>query len=235
MIKIIVFDSGWGGEIFADKLKEAVPVVEIERVIDWRRAPYSKCGRTEICTMTEKALLPYIGEVDVIVLASYAVSVAALSYLKWKYPHQKFVGFQSKMCVDVAKIHHGSDCKIMVLATGVVRESVEFNRDRNILIKMDAKLIEPNCTEWSTLVDDGEMTEERFRMELGHLADERIDIIMPYATGFMDMKPIFESVYGRRVTVTSDFERVIHETCMAIDLLGKDGKRAPKAAKGDRV
>ena len=34
MLKIVVFDGGYGGEFFADKLKEELPVVEIIRVID---------------------------------------------------------------------------------------------------------------------------------------------------------------------------------------------------------
>lgn len=234
MIKIVVFDSGWGGEIFADRLEEAVPVVEVERVIDWRRAPYSERGRTEICMMTEKALLPYIGEVDAIVLASYAVTVAALYYLRWKYPHQIFVGFQPNMCADVLRARV-KDCKVMMLATGIVKKSESFNNERATLLKMGAKIVEPDCAGWIELVDDGEMTEERLRMELGQLAEERIDAVLPYSTGFTDMKPIFESMYGRMVIVASDFDRVIHETCMSLKLLGRDGVcKAPKVMMAGR-
>ena len=38
MLKIVVFDSGFGGELFADIIEEELPVVEVIRVIDWRNA-----------------------------------------------------------------------------------------------------------------------------------------------------------------------------------------------------
>ena len=38
MLKVVVFDSGFGGELFADYFEEEMPVVEIVRVIDWRNA-----------------------------------------------------------------------------------------------------------------------------------------------------------------------------------------------------
>ena len=38
MLKIVVFDSGFGGELFADRLESEIPVVEVIRVIDWRSA-----------------------------------------------------------------------------------------------------------------------------------------------------------------------------------------------------
>ena len=38
MLKVVVFDSGYGGELFADYLEEELPLVDIVRVIDWRNA-----------------------------------------------------------------------------------------------------------------------------------------------------------------------------------------------------
>ena len=38
MLKVVVFDGGYGGEFFADRLQDELPVIEIIRVIDWRNA-----------------------------------------------------------------------------------------------------------------------------------------------------------------------------------------------------
>ena len=38
MIKIVIFDSGYGGELLADYLESELPVVNIVRVIDWHHA-----------------------------------------------------------------------------------------------------------------------------------------------------------------------------------------------------
>ena len=38
MLKIVIFDGGFGGELFADQLEAELDVVEVIRVIDWRNA-----------------------------------------------------------------------------------------------------------------------------------------------------------------------------------------------------
>ena len=38
MIKVLIFDSGYGGELFADWLNEEMPILDIIRIIDWRNA-----------------------------------------------------------------------------------------------------------------------------------------------------------------------------------------------------
>lgn len=221
MLKVVVFDSGWGGEMFADYLEKKVPVVEVMRVIDWRKAPYSEKGRTDICVLAEKALKPYIGTADVIVLASYAVTVAALSYLKWKYPEQKFVGFE----LDLSEYLAGREMMkpIMVLATGVVEKSVSFERELAAMGRY--KVIRPKCGGWIKKVDDGEMTERELRRELGKYEKAKVGMILVYSTGLADLGPAFREIYGRSVVVVDDFLRVTHKTCMALELRGADGLR----------
>ena len=38
MLKVVVFDGGYGGEFFADQLEAELPILDIIRVIDWRNA-----------------------------------------------------------------------------------------------------------------------------------------------------------------------------------------------------
>lgn len=220
MLKVVVFDSGWGGEMFADYLEERVPVVEVTRVIDWRKAPYSKCVPTDICFMTERALRPYIGEVDVIVLASYAVTVAALAYLRWRYPDQKFVGFEMRLSEYV--VGQESIKNVMVLAAGVVEDSISFERE---MFEMKHLIVvHPTCLNWIQKVDDGEMDEKALRKELGEFTNLRVDAILLYSTGFVDIKPILEKIYKVGVVI-DDFERVVQWTCTALRLRGGDGTR----------
>ena len=220
MLKVAVFDSGWGGEMFADKLERAVPVLEVERVIDWRRAPYCTRGRTEICELAEKALKPYIGEVDVIVLASYTVTGAALHYLEWKYPEQRFVGFTAGMSGVALRAQAK---KILMLAPGMVRESWGYKQDLRKL--HDAQLVRPECEKWVTMVDDGEMTEEKVRKELGELAEERVEAVLLYATGFVELEPMLKRIYGPQTLIVDEFSKVIRETCAALRLKGGTGGR----------
>ncbi|MBR0403290.1 hypothetical protein IJI55_01950 [Candidatus Saccharibacteria bacterium] len=227
MLKAVVFDSGWGGEMFADYLEEKVPVIEVVRVIDWREAPYSKRGRTDICIMADKALAPYIGEVDVIVLASFAVTVSAMAYLKWKYPEQKFVGFEMNLSDYVENRWNAG--AVMALATGVVAESVSFEKE---LMKLsDLTVITPECSSWIQRVDDGEMTEEILREELGVFTKINVGTILLYSTGFTDLTSMLKNIYGQSVAVVDDFARVVHRVCMALNLRGADGRKKEKAQR----
>ena len=92
MLKIVVLDSGFGGELFADKLKENLQVMEIIRVIDWRNADKYMHGKREARHAAEEALRPYIGRVDLIIIANFLLSITSLKYFRRKYKNQRFVG-----------------------------------------------------------------------------------------------------------------------------------------------
>ena len=72
MLKVVVFDNGYGGEFFADLLKEELPVIEIIRVIDWRHAKEIQESPRKARQLAKDALRPYIGRVDLIIFARQA-------------------------------------------------------------------------------------------------------------------------------------------------------------------
>lgn len=92
MIKIVIFDGGYGGEFFADRFEEAIPVVDIIRVIDWRHAEQYLTSAKDSRTLAEEALRPYINKVDLIILANHLLSLSSLKYFQRKFPKQKFIG-----------------------------------------------------------------------------------------------------------------------------------------------
>ena len=96
MLKVVVFDSGFGGELFADYFEEEMPVVEIIRVIDWRNAEGYLRGPRTARKLAREAIRPYIGRVDLIVFANQLVSVTSLKYFRRKYRGQKFIGLGLK-------------------------------------------------------------------------------------------------------------------------------------------
>ena len=94
MLKIVVLDGGFGGELFADRLEEEFPVVEVIRVIPWRNADdFLKSPRTARRAAV-RALKPYIGRVDLIILANHLLSTTSLRYFRRKYKNQRFAGLR---------------------------------------------------------------------------------------------------------------------------------------------
>lgn len=154
MLKVLVLDSGWGGEMFADYLEGELMVVEVDRLIDWREGAYAECSHEEIRERAERVLQEYIGKRDLIVLASYALTVAALNYLREKYPLQKFVGFNLCLSQKLKKLRGGKH--VLVLTSLVVRNSVEYSDERGRLEKF--RLTEKCCQDWEKKVDDGEFS-----------------------------------------------------------------------------
>lgn len=219
MLKVLVIDSGWGGELFADYLEDNLRIIEVVREIDWRGGAYADVGESEIRTRVERLVGIYVGRVDVIILASYVVTAVMLEELKNKYPRQKFVGFDFGLSQKIQKF---KGRKVMMLAPGLVRKSKNYEKEKENLRRFE--VLEPCCEGWIRKIDDGEMTESMVRRSLK--GTKEVDIVLLYETGLMDIKGVFEKIYGWKVWVIDDFSRVLRNICFALGLKGVDGKRS---------
>ncbi len=163
MRKVVVFDSGWGGELVADFLAEELTTVEVVRVIDWAHAPYCGKNMEEICELIDRVLQRYISKVDLIVLGGYAVSLA-LDFLREKYPLQKFVGMGINY--DLILRTRNFPGQVTLLMDGLTSESEVRQELREALPY--STLIIPDCSGWEELINENLMTEEILRQDLGY-------------------------------------------------------------------
>lgn len=161
MLKVVVYDGGWGGELVADYLGRELTTVEIIRVIDWAHAPYDGRGLLEIVELAEANLRDYIGEVAAIVLGGYVVSMV-LEILKQRHPEQIFVG----LGVNYDRILHSRNYpeKVVVLMDQLMNESTLRQELREKLLY--STLILPDCSGWEDLINRDLMTEEHLRADL---------------------------------------------------------------------
>lgn len=172
MLKIVVFDGGWGGKVVANYLAEELGIVEVECVIDCGPCPYELMGPKEIYALAEESLKPYLNKVDLIVLGGYMSSLA-LGTLREKYPDQHFVG----MGIDyrlIRRTRHNPQAITVMGDAPLVRLPV-WSELREQL--PEASLIAPDCSGWESLIDMGEMSPEIIKIELGEyffLAGEHI-------------------------------------------------------------
>lgn len=161
MLKIVVFDTGWGGELVADYLGQELEVVEVVRVIDWGGGAYNDRTRAEIDCLVEENLRSYIGQVDLIVLGGYVVSLAA-EYLCERYPEQKFVGMGVNYHLILRSRRYPEQIAILAspLLDGIMlQEELQVNLPYSTLIATD-------CARWEELIDNDLMTEEVLRADL---------------------------------------------------------------------
>lgn len=159
MRRIVVFDSGWGGELVADFLMRELGVVEIIRVIDWAREIYAD---QEInLNEAKRRLSPYIGAVDLIVLGGYTVGMM-LAELREAYPEQRFVA--PSINYDKMLRARQYPGKVAVLMNGMLRDSDMFQELRDKLPY--STIVLPECTGWEDLIDNNLMTREIVQTEL---------------------------------------------------------------------
>lgn len=163
MLRIVVFDSGWGGELVANFLMEELKMVEVVRVIDWPHAPYCGHTRDEICWLVEQGLTGYIGRVDAIVLGGYTVSLA-LGYLCERYPEQKFVGMGINFDAILRTRSYPDN---VVLMAGRLTSELELRQELRQRLPYSTLVI-PDCAGWEELIDEGLMMPEILRRDLGH-------------------------------------------------------------------
>ena len=231
MHRVLVFGDGWGGELFARQLKQDLAILEVERMIDWRHAPYGKKNWEEIARLTEKAIRAYVGEVDLIVIASYEATVAAIDMLRDKYPDQKFVGFEPRMAELLPADSAQSKLKRVALAgSEVVRRSIGYKVERSRL-SLEHEVIEMDTANWSELVNRDGLTAEVLREDLarqgitglGYATEQRIDAVLLYSTELADQKELLEEVMGWQIVVVSDFERMMGEVSVVLGIKSARG------------
>lgn len=161
MLKIVVFDGGWGGETVANYLHRELQTVEIKRIIDWQNAPYEEKSTLEVCELADQALCDQIGKADLIVLGGYTSSLA-LEYLSKKYPEQKFVG----MSINYHRILNSATYpeRVTVLVNDYLIRSQLGEEIRNNLPYSYITI--PDSRGWEELANIGELSNEVLRAEL---------------------------------------------------------------------
>lgn len=107
-MSIGIFDSGHGGTLVAEKLKILLPQYDYLVVSDPEHAPYGERSYAEIIRLTDTAIQPLLSVCSLIVLACNTATVAAIGYLRKKYPETQFVGFEPmiKPAAKMTKAHH---------------------------------------------------------------------------------------------------------------------------------
>lgn len=150
-MKLGVFDSGHGGEFVSEKLASLLPEYEYMVVNDLAYAPYGERSYEEIRQLTLAAIQPLLN-CDVIVIACNTATVAAIRYLREKYPDTLFVGFEPMIKPAAAQT---KTSRITLLATHATQHSPRTEE----LIELYADGItvdRPPTLGWASAIDNEE-------------------------------------------------------------------------------
>lgn len=203
--------------MFADYVERELAVIEVVRELHYEMDKgYSL---KEMQLLTEAALIPYIGRVDLIVLASYEITAATLTFLQRRHPRQKFVGFRPRLSRRLEDFPDGR--RVMLVASRSVQQSAAYNRELEDLERFE--LVESEHGEWAE-VEAGMASAEDLRKERRKTGE--IDAILMYCTDYRYLRRTFEKLYGWQVKVIDDYAGVFRDICLALKLRGVDGGRS---------
>ena len=219
MLKIVVFDSGYGGELFADFLQEKLPIVQVIRVIDWRNADKILTKPRDARKVTELAIGPYIGKVDLIIFVNHLLTITSLKYFKRKYNNQKFLGLDLKRPSDFA------ERDTLILTTKAVMHTINYY---NFLFRLKCRAKTIALDSWPAKIDDGELTIEEIKEVLKSFSSkEKIypkNIILA-CSQFSDIKSELRSCFGYNIKIYDSFDDSYRKACRALRIRGGIAKK----------
>lgn len=214
MLKIVVLDSGFGGELFADKLKENLQVMEIIRVIDWRNADKYMHGKREARRAAEEALRPYLGKVDLIIIANFLLSITSLKYFRRKYKNQKFVGLNLIMPSTFI------DRDTIILTTSAVHRTINYH---NYVARLHRHTLTVALDDWPEKIDDGTLTREEIEAVMMEIMVTKKfcpkEIILA-CSQFNDIKPTLLEIFNNNTKIHDSFGDLFHDTVKTLRLRG---------------
>ena len=219
MLKVVVFDGGYGGEFFADQLESELPILEVIRVIDWRNADEILASPRKARKVAKAALRPYIGRVDLIIFANHLLSLTSLKYFRRKYKNQKFIGLSLK--------HPDTFIKrdVLILTTKAVARTINYH---NFLFQIHRKSQTLTLDSWPAEIDEGTLTENQIRETFQksrlkkHFYPEEIILA---CSQFNDIKTELRNIFSSNLKIYDSFNDAVHNTCKALGIRGGTGKK----------
>jgi len=232
MNKIVVFDGGFGGELFADQLEAALPVVDTIRVIDWRNANDLQSSAHKARKLTEDALRPHFNKVDLIVLANHFVSTTSLKYFQKKYQNQNFIGLglNPPQPSNKSKTKEPTNKKIkrnaLILTTKPLTRTFDFQK-YCLKLKRNTKILA--LDNWPSKIDDGELTQteitETMRLFLSREKFKPQEVIL-LCSQFKDITTELRVALGHNIKICDDFDNAMKSIYKILKIRGGSGKKS---------
>ena len=227
MLKIVVFDGGFGGELFADYLEETLPVVEVIRVIDWRNADKLQKNSRTARRAARAALRPYIGKVDLVVFANVLLSETSLKYFRRKYRRQKFLG--------LGLSHPGTfKRRSLILTTKPVAHTISY---QSYVLRLKHRSNTLCLDTWLPMIDDGELSYAQIKTKLNNYCERkgfRPDEIILACSHFRDIEPQLRRLTNFNTRIYDGFNDTTSQICRTLRLKGsmmkQKGRRRRKRA-----
>ncbi len=220
MKKVVVFDSGYGGEIIADKLEKELPILEVIRVIDWRHASEILESSHKARRAAEIALAPYIGKVDLIIFANHLLTLTSLKYFRRKYTSQKFLG------LELISPDTFVPRDVLILTTKAVAHTLHY-QFFTFRIKRQVKTL--ILDDWPARIDDDVLSRSKITKVINSFLVKNPDFhpeeVILACSNFSAIKPDLRKILGHNIKIYDNSNDVARLASKALRLRGGIGKK----------
>ena len=182
-MKIGVFDTGYGGEIVAERLKSHLPEHEYIVVNDRANLPYGNLSGNEIRLLTNHAIYPLLQNCPIIVVACNTATAHAIEWLRHAYPDTVFVGFEPmiKPARKLTVTNH-----ITICATKATLSSERYLQ----LVEQyatDLKIDTPNTDNWAQMIENHQ-TDQIVLSEIDQSIQRGSDVVILACTHYLALE-----------------------------------------------
>lgn len=180
-MKIGVFDSGIGGLSVANAVEKALPDANIIFVTDKKNFPYATKSPEQIWEGIVPILQSLVDQnVDAIVIACNTVSTTLIDKVRSTFPSTPFIALDPMIKPAASMTKSGV---IAVCATPTTLESQRYNTLKQEFANQ-VTVVEPDCADWSYLIENNQMNEERIESELQPALDAGADVVVLACTHY---------------------------------------------------
>jgi glutamate racemase len=207
-MKIGVFDSGIGGLSVVKAIRKAFPSSEVVFVTDERNFPYA----TKTPEQIWQGIVPIFQglvdlKVDVIVVACNTVSTTLSGKLRDLFPAVPFIALDPMVKPAADKTKSG---KIAVCATPTTLASDRYQSLKQEFAQ-DVEVIEPDCSQWSYLIENNQMNETKIKTELQPALDAGADVIVLACTHYHWIESEIKRMAAGRAEVLQPEQAIVQQ------------------------
>ena len=204
MKTIGVFDSGIGGLSVANAIKEAFPEYRVEYREDTKNVPYGTKTADQIYGFVKPILDDLAKTCDVIVIACNTVTTTLIDRLR-KEIAVPIIGIEPMVKpasqLTASKI-------IAVCATPTTLGSPRYDYLKRQYAK-NIMVIEPDCSDWSELIEQNEISEQKILEDIEPALKAGADVIVLGCTHYHWIEKEIDEIVGNKATVLQPEQAII--------------------------
>lgn len=206
-VKVGVFDSGIGGLSVVNAIEQSFPELTIIFKNDAQHVPYGDREPVEILEFIKPIFQSFIDEgCQVMVVACNTVSTTLITQLREMFD-VPFIAIEP-MIKPAAQI---TTSKIIaVCATPTTLNSPRYAELKQTFAT-DLKVIEPDCSDWSRLIEHNSMNEALIAEQLEPALQAGADVIVLGCTHYHWIEQEVKEIVGSRATVLQPEPAIIRQ------------------------